>query len=130
MAVINETLSLTDQFSSSFNTFLELGNRAVATTTALDKSLTHAMGRSAGATIGAIRGLGEQAAQTNQLLEQIVGKQRRHKEETEKTERASEKLLGTIQKIVVASGALSFDKILSWICRCTNAGQCPYEPDQ
>ena len=110
MAVINETLSLTDQFSSSFNTFLELGNRAVATTTALDKSLTHAMGRSAGATIGAIRGLGEQAAQTNQFLEQIVTNQQRHKNETEKTERASEKLLGTIQKIVVASGALSLTK--------------------
>lgn len=35
MGVINETLLLTDQFSSSFNTFIDLGNRAVATTTAI-----------------------------------------------------------------------------------------------
>lgn len=48
MGVINETLLLTDQFSSSFNTFIDLGNRAVATTTALNKNLTHALGKSAG----------------------------------------------------------------------------------
>ena len=110
MGVINETLLLTDQFSSSFNTFIDLGNRAVATTTALDKSLTHALGKSAGATIGAIRGLGDQAAQTNQLLEQIVENQQRHKEETEKTDNAAKKLLGTIKKIAAASGALALAK--------------------
>lgn len=110
MGVINETLLLTDQFSSSFNTFIDLGNRAVATTTALDKSLTHALGKSAGATIGAIRGLGDQAAQTNQLLEQIVKNQQRHKEETEKTDNAAKKLLGTIKKIAAASGALALAK--------------------
>ena len=110
MGVINETLLLTDQFSSSFNTFIDLGNRAVATTTALDKSLTHALGKSAGATIGAIRGLGDQAAQTNQLLEQIVKNQQRHKEETEKTDNAAKKLLGTIKKIAAASGALALVK--------------------
>ena len=110
MGVINETLLLTDQFSSSFNTFIDLGNRAVATTTSLDKSLTHALGKSAGATIGAIRGLGDQAAQTNQLLEQIVENQQRHKEETEKTDNAAKKLLGTIKKIAAASGALALAK--------------------
>lgn len=110
MGVINETLLLTDQFSSSFNTFIDLGNRAVATTTALDKSLTHALGKSAGATIGAIRGLGDQATQTNQLLEQIVKNQQRHKEETEKTDNAAKKLLGTIKKIAAASGALALVK--------------------
>ena len=110
MGVINETLLLTDQFSSSFNTFIDLGNRAVATTTALDKSLTHALGKSAGATIGAIRGLGDQAAQTNQLLEQIVENQQKHKEETEKTDNAAKKLLGTIKKIAAASGALALAK--------------------
>lgn len=110
MGVINETLLLTDQFSSSFNTFIDLGNRAVATTTALDKSLTHALGKSTGATIGAIRGLGDQAAQTNQLLEQIVKNQQRHKEETEKTDNAAKKLLGTIKKIAAASGALALTK--------------------
>lgn len=110
MGVINETLLLTDQFSSSFNTFIDLGNRAIATTTALDKSLTHALGKSAGATIGAIRGLGDQAAQTNQLLEQIVENQQRHKEETEKTDNAAKKLLGTIKKIAAASGALALAK--------------------
>lgn len=110
MGVINETLLLTDHFSSSFNTFIDLGNRAVTTTTALDKSLNHALGKSAGATIGAIRGLGDQAAQTNQLLEQIVENQQRHKEETEKTDNAAKKLLGTIKKIAAASGAFALAK--------------------
>ena len=110
MAVIDETLRLTDQFSSSFHSFIDLGNRAVATTTALDKSLTHALGKSAGATIRAIRGLGEQSMQTNQLLEQIVANQQRHKEETEKTDKAAKNLLGTIKRIVAASGALALAK--------------------
>ena len=110
MAVIDETLRLTDQFSSSFRSFIDLGNRAVATTTALDKSLTHALGKSAGATIREIRSLGEQAMQTNKLLEQIVANQQRHKEETEKTDNAAKNLLGTIRKIAAASGAFALAK--------------------
>lgn len=110
MAVIDEKLRLTDQFSASFHTFIELGNQAIANTVALDKNLTHALGKSAGATIGAIRGLKEEAAQTNKLLQEIVEKQREQKEETEKTTQAARGLLGTIRNIAVATGAISLAK--------------------
>jgi tape measure domain-containing protein len=110
MAEIRETLTLADHFSESFHTFIELGNKAVQTTQQLDKSVTHALGRSAGATIGAIRNLGKQTEQTNLLLSQIVQQQQRHTQETKKTERSASRLLSTFKRIAAAMGTVSLVK--------------------
>ena len=82
MGKINETLTLTDGFSASFRTFIDLGNQAAQTANMLDKNLTHAMGKSAGAIIGNMRQLGSQLQLQNQeLIEAITtssgGKKRR-----------------------------------------------------
>ena len=99
MGVINETLTLTDQFSSSFHAFIKLGDEAVKSVSTLDSNITRALGRSAGATIGAIRGLGDQAAQTNRLLEQIVENQNRHTEAIQETDALAKELLSTFKDI-------------------------------
>lgn len=99
MGVINETLTLTDQFSSSFHAFIKLGDEAVKSVSTLDSNIARALGRSAGATIGAIRGLGDQAAQTNRLLEQIVENQNRHTEAIQETDALAKELLSTFKDI-------------------------------
>ena len=68
------------------------------------------MGKSAGATIGAIRGLSEQTGQTNQLLAEIVQKQKRTKDETEGTKRAAAGWFSTIKQISAALGAVVLTK--------------------
>lgn len=103
MGAINETLTLTDQFSASFHAFIKLGNDAVQSMSILDKNLTRAMGHSAGATIGAIRGLGDRAAQTNRLLEQIVENQNRHMEAIQSTDASAKELLSTFKDIAATT---------------------------
>lgn len=103
MGTINETLTLTDQFSASFHAFIKLGNDAVQSMSVLDKNLTRAMGHSAGATIGAIRGLGDQAAETNRLLEQIVENQNHHMEAIQKTDTSAKELLSTFKDIAATT---------------------------
>lgn len=110
IGVINETLRLTDGFSASFRTFIDLGNKAVQSTYMLDQNLSRAMGKSAGATIGAIRQLGNQLEQQNQTLLEIVNNQKRQTEETEKTNNSSKKWLSTIRGIAAATGATALVK--------------------
>lgn len=110
MGVINETLTLTDQFSASFHEFIKLGNQAVESVSTLDGNLTKAMGKSAGATISAIRSLGDQAVETNHLLEQIVENQNLHTEAVQKTNLSAGNLLSTFKKIATAAGVSALVK--------------------
>lgn len=110
MGKINETLTLTDQFSASFHTFIALGNQAVQTTQMLDKNLTRAMGKSAGAVIGSIRELGGQLEKQNQDMLKIIQNQKRHQTEVERTNRSAKQLLSTFRNIVAATGATMLAK--------------------
>lgn len=105
MGKINETLKLTDQFSASFHMFIDLGNQAVQTTQMLDKSLTSAMGKSAGAVISSIRELGSQMEKQNQAMIEIVENQQRQRAEVERTNRSAKQLLSTFRNIAAATGA-------------------------
>lgn len=105
MGKINETLTLTDQFSASFHTFIALGNQAVQTTQMLDKNLTRAMGKSAGAVIGSIRELVGQLEKQNQDMLKIIQNQKRHQTEVERTNRSAKQLLSTFRNIAAATGA-------------------------
>lgn len=105
MGKINETLTLTDQFSASFHMFIDLGNQAVQTTQMLDKSLTNAMGKSAGAVISSIRELGSQMEKQNQAMIEIVENQQRQRAEVERTNRSAKQLLSTFRNIAAATGA-------------------------
>ena len=105
MGKINETLTLTDQFSASFHTFIALGNQAVQTTQMLDKNLTRAMGKSAGAVIGSIRELGGQLQKQNQDMLKTIQNQKRHQKEVERTNRSARQLLSTFRNIAAATGA-------------------------
>lgn len=110
MGKINETLTLTDQFSASFHTFIALGNQAVQTTQMLDKNLTRAMGKSAGAVIGSIRELGGQLQKQNQDMIKIIQNQKRHQKEVERTNRSARQLLSTFRNIAAATGATMLAK--------------------
>lgn len=110
MGKINETLTLTDQFSASFHTFIALGNQAVQTTQMLDKSLTRAMGKSVGAVIGSIRELGGQLEKQNQDMLKIIQNQKRHQTEVERTNRSAKQLLSTFRNIAAATGATMLAK--------------------
>lgn len=110
MGVINETLTLTDGFSSSFRTFNDLGAQAVRTTQMLDKSLTNAMGKSAGAIIGNMRQLGTQLAEQNQQLIEAINNQKKWKEETDRTNQSHMNLLSTIKTAAAALGAVTLTK--------------------
>lgn len=105
MGKINETLTLTDQFSASFHMFIDLGNQAVQTTQMLDKSLTNAMGKSAGAVISSIRELGSQMEKHNQAMIEIVENQQRQRAEVKRTNRSAKQLLSTFRNIAAATGA-------------------------
>lgn len=110
MGKINETLTLTDGFSASFRTFIDLGNQAAQTANMLDKNLTHAMGKSAGAIIGNMRQLGSQLQLQNQELIEAINNQQRWKEKTDDTNRSASKLLSTLRNAVAAIGAVSLTK--------------------
>lgn len=106
IGVINETLRLTDGFSASFRTFNQLGNQASQTAFNLDKNLTRAMGKSAGAVIGAIRQLDDQLVQNNQTLVEIINNQKRHKAEVDRTVSSTQKLTSLFSRIAIASGLI------------------------
>ena len=110
MGVIREELTLVDGFSASFRMFNDLGQQATQNMFMLDKNITRAMGRSAGATIGAIRQLTDQATETNRLLSEMAQKQERITDETRKTASASGNWLSSLKHIAAAVGAVSLAK--------------------
>ena len=112
MGVINETLRLTDGFSASFRTFNDLGNQATQTAFNLDKNLTRAMGKSAGAVIGSIRQLGDQLEQQNQTLQEIINKQKQHKQEVDKTTKSANNFASAFGKIIAVSGIIMLGRTL------------------
>lgn len=68
MGVINETFVLTDNFSSTFNTFEAAGNRALNRIVTLDQSVTDLFNKNSGATVAAVQDVGSAIQKTNQLL--------------------------------------------------------------
>lgn len=113
MGKINETLTLTDAFSAPMRQIEDLISVTAYSAEMLDKNLSRVMEKSAGETIGAIRGLYEQTQQTNWQLAEIVQKQSRVTEETEKTQRAASGWFSTIKKISAALGAAALTKAFS-----------------
>ena len=70
MGVINETFVLTDNFSSTFNTFEAAGNRALNRIVTLDQSVTNLFNKNSGVTVAAVQDVGSAVQKTNQLLTQ------------------------------------------------------------
>lgn len=110
MGTINERLILTDNFSSPMKMVDKIIQQTSVSSYRLDKNLTKAMGKSAGATIGAIRGVNNTLLQTNQMLTQIIQKQQRQTEETKRTESAWKKLTNTIRNAAVITGGIKLVK--------------------
>lgn len=76
----------------------------------LERNLSRAIGRSAGAEIGAIRGVRDTMEQTNALLTQIIEKQQQHTKKTEETQSKWSKLVNTIKSATVITGAVMLAK--------------------
>ena len=128
MGKINETLTLTDQFSASFYTFIRLGEQALSSLTSVNEGLTDFAAQSVresektrqsidGVTHSinqmsdalqyiSIQGMNE----IHQTIQQIGASQRRHTGETKRTTNAARDLLRTFRQIAVATGAVSLVK--------------------
>ncbi len=128
MGIINETLTLTDQFSASFHTFIHLGEQALSGLTSVNDGLTDLAAQSvreSEKTRQSINGVTQSINQMsdalqyisiqgmneiNQTIQQIGASQRRHTEETKRTTSAAGNLLKTFRQIAVATGAVSLVK--------------------
>ena len=73
----------------------------------LDRNLTRATGRSAGAIIGNIRQLGTQLSQQNQELIEAINNQQRYTNEVSKSNRQAGNLLRTVRNIAGVIGSLA-----------------------
>ncbi len=125
MGKINETLTLTDQFSSSFHTFINLGEQALSSLFSVNNGITDLASQSvreSEKTRQSIDGVTQSINQMsdalqyisvqgmneiNQTIRQIGVNQRNHTEETKRTGRAAGNLLRTFRQIAVATGAVS-----------------------
>ena len=125
MGKINETLTLTDQFSSSFHTFINLGEQALSSLISVNNGITDLASQSAREsekTRQSIDGVTQSINQMSdalqyisvqgmneikQTIQQIDVNQRNHTEETKRTGRAAGDLLRTFRQIAVATGAVS-----------------------
>lgn len=105
MAVINETLRLTDQFSAAFNSFNQMGQRSIQTAERLDRNLSQLMNQSAGNIVTEIRQTNAALQSQNQILQQIIDKQERQTGETKETRSAANGLLGVVRNIAAAAVA-------------------------
>lgn len=76
----------------------------------LDQNITRAVGKSAGATIASIRTLKESMDQTNEILTQIVQKQKQHTEETKKTQSNWSKLVSTLRSATIITAGIAMAK--------------------
>lgn len=128
MGKINETLTLTDQFSASFHTFIRLGEQALSSLTSVNEGLTDFAAQSvreSEKTRQSIDGVTQSINQMSdalqyisiqgmneihQTIQQIGASQRRHTEETKRTTNAAGELLKTFRQIAVATGAVSLVK--------------------
>lgn len=128
MGKINETLTLTDQFSASFHTFIRLGEQALSSLTSVNEGLTDFAAQSvreSEKTRQSIDGVTQSINQMSdalqyisiqgmneihQTIQQIGASQRRHTEETKRTTNAAGNLLRTFRQIAVATGAVSLVK--------------------
>ena len=104
-------MTLTDGFSSSFRTFIDLGNQAAQSAFMLDRNLTRATGKSAEAVIASVRQLGTQLSQQNQELIEAINNQQRWKEKTDDTNRSASRLLSTLRSAATALGAAALTKM-------------------
>lgn len=110
MGVIQEELTLADGFSASFKMFNDLGKQATQNMFMLDKSITRAMGKSTGATIGAIRQLKDQTTETNRILSEMAQKQEKVTEKTKETASASGNWIFSLRRVAAAVDAVSLAK--------------------
>ena len=100
-------MTLTDGFSASFRTFIDLGNQASQSAFMLDRNLTRATGKSAGAVIGSIRQLGTQLSQQNQELIEAINNQKRYTNEVSRSNRQAGELMRTVRGIAGVLGSLA-----------------------
>ena len=73
----------------------------------LDRNLTRATGKSAGAVIGSIRQLGTQLSQQNQELIEAINNQKRYTNEVSRSNRQAGELMRTVRGIAGVLGSLA-----------------------
>lgn len=120
MAVINETLRLTDQFSAAFRSFTQMGQRSIDTTERLDQTLSQLSGQSFHSLMGEVQGVTAALREQTEVLRQMSSA---HREQERAGTRSSSRirqafssandaagnLLGTIRGLV--SAYLSFQAL-------------------
>lgn len=104
MAAIDETLRIVDQFSATYQVFLNYTQRAANAAEGLNQRIDSLMSQDAKQLVSA-------AQKTNSLLEeqlrtinQIANAQQRHTEKVNQTNRAGTSLLGTLRNVAAVLG--------------------------
>lgn len=120
MAVINETLRLTDQFSAAFRSFTQMGQRSIDMTERLDQTLSQLSGQSFHSLMGEVQGVTAALQEQTEVLRRMSSA---HREQERAGTRSSSRirqafssandaagnLLGTIRGLV--SAYLSFQAL-------------------
>lgn len=120
MAVINETLRLTDQFSAAFRSFTQMGQRSIDMTERLDQTLSQLSGQSFHSLMGEVQSVTAALQEQTEVLRRMSSA---HREQERAGTRSSSRirqafssandaagnLLGTIRGLV--SAYLSFQAL-------------------
>jgi tape measure domain-containing protein len=110
VGIIDETLRLSDGFSSTFRSFNTLGEEAVRTADHVSSALTDVMSVDGGSTLPALTETNAELAETSTLAGQASESQRRFTAETEKTDVSMKKLLGTVRNLAIVTAGVKFAK--------------------
>lgn len=102
--------SAAEKTTTSTNQLEKSMKQASNTAILLDQNITRAIGKSASATVASVNSLKESMEQTNSILSQIVQKQKKHTEESEKTQSKWAKILNTVKNAAVVTGGIALVK--------------------
>lgn len=101
---------LTDSFSASFYSFIDLGQRAIQTAERLDQNLTDVMTVSSGNILTELRNMGNQLESQNQQLVELIQNQQQYTEEVNRSNRSAGNLVSTLRNAAAAIGATALTR--------------------
>ncbi|HIQ73296.1 MAG TPA: tape measure protein [Candidatus Cottocaccamicrobium excrementipullorum] len=101
---------LTDSFSASFYSFIDLGQRAIQTAERLDQNLTDVMTVSSGNILTELRNMGNQLESQNQQLVELIQNQQQYTEEVNHSNRSAGSLVSTLRNAAAAIGATALTR--------------------
>lgn len=104
MGTINESLVLTDQFSSTFSQFLSLGTNAVNRMERLETSIREVSDASRYVSIQGMNEINQTLLAIEQNTRKVTRAQENHDDKVKKTDNSAKKLMSTLRGIAAVTG--------------------------